>query len=89
MLSVDPKLPKQSRQSYGTSGRGPDGGANGVPDGARRGQIRCQMGQTGCPMGLDGVPDESHVIGHVIFECHVIRLGWQWVILLPTLLSQR
>jgi hypothetical protein len=35
------------------------------------------------------VPDGSHVIGHVIFECHVIRLGWQGIILLPTLLSQR
>jgi hypothetical protein len=52
-------------------------------------------GQTGAdrwPDGLDGpdgVPDGSHVIGHVIFECHVIRLGWQGVILLPALLSQR
>jgi hypothetical protein len=34
------------------------------------------------------VPNESHVIGHVIFECHVTCLGWQGVILLPTLLSQ-
>jgi hypothetical protein len=32
---------------------------------------------------------ECHVIGHVIFECHVTRLGWQGVILLPTLVSQR
>jgi hypothetical protein len=33
------------------------------------------------------VPDGSHVIGHVIFECHVTHLGWQEVFLLPTLLS--
>jgi hypothetical protein len=46
-------------------------------------------GQTGGLTGLDGVLDGSHVIGHVIFECHVIRLWWQGVILLPTLLSQR
>jgi hypothetical protein len=39
----------------------------------------------GCPTG----PDGCHVIGHVIFECHVTRLGWQGVILLPTLVSQR
>jgi hypothetical protein len=32
---------------------------------------------------------ECHVIGHVIFECHFTRLGWQGVILLPTLVSQR
>jgi hypothetical protein len=25
----------------------------------------------------DGMPDGSHVIGQIIFECHVIRLGWQ------------
>jgi hypothetical protein len=31
---------------------------------------------------------DCHVIGHVIFECHVTRLGWQGVILLPTLVSQ-
>jgi hypothetical protein len=43
----------------------------------------------GCPTGPDGGPDRSHVIGHVIFECHVTRLRWQMVILLPTLLSQR
>jgi hypothetical protein len=54
-----------------------------VPDGMPDG------GPTGYPMGPDGVPDGSHVIGHVIFECHVTRLGWQGVILLPTLLSQR
>jgi hypothetical protein len=70
----------------------PDG-ADGVPDGAKRG---ARWDRTGCPTGPDGVPDEakrgpdgSHVIGHVIFECHVTRLGWQGVILLPTLLSQR
>jgi hypothetical protein len=48
-------------------------------------------GQTrvdGGPDEPNGVPDGSHVIGHVIFECHVIRLGWQGVILLPALLSQ-
>jgi hypothetical protein len=33
-------------------------------------------------------PPRGHVIGHVIFECHVIRLGWQGIILLPTLLDQ-
>jgi hypothetical protein len=67
---------------------------DGVPDGvARRG------GQT----GPDGVPDRArrgatssatsffdcHIIGHVIFECHVTCLGWQGVILLLTLVSQR
>jgi hypothetical protein len=46
-------------------------------------------GQTGCPMGPDKVPDKNHVIGHIIFECHITHLGWQGVILLPTLLSQR
>jgi hypothetical protein len=44
---------------------------------------------TGGPTGCPTRPDGSHVIGHVIFECHVTRLGWQGVILLPTLLSQR
>jgi hypothetical protein len=58
-------------------------GLNGMPDGCRTG---CRMGAV---RGPNGVPDESHVIGHIIFECHVIRLGWQGVILLPTLLSQR
>jgi hypothetical protein len=56
------------------------------PDGGRMG---CLTDQTGCPTGPNGVPNGSHVIGHVIFECHVTRLGWQGVILLPTLLSQR
>jgi hypothetical protein len=32
---------------------------------------------------------DCHVIGHVIFECHVTRLGWQGIILLPTLVNQR
>jgi hypothetical protein len=65
----------------------PDAVPNGGPDGGRTGgQTGCQ---TGCPTGPDRVPDGSHVIGHVIFECHVTRLGWQGVILLPTLLSQR
>jgi hypothetical protein len=73
------------------AGRGPDGGQTGCPTGSRRGAKR---GQTeGAirrePDGPDGVPDGSHVIGHAIFECHVTRLGWQGVILLPTLLSQR
>jgi hypothetical protein len=48
-----------------------------------------RRGLEGGPDGLDGVPDGSHGISHVIFECHVIRLGWQGVIKLPTLLSQR
>jgi hypothetical protein len=26
--------------------------------------------------GANGVPDGSHVIGHVIFECHITRLRW-------------
>jgi hypothetical protein len=60
-----------------------NGGPDEVPDGGWMG------GQTGCPTGPYGVPDGSHVIGHVIFECHVTRLGWQGVILLSTLLSQR
>jgi hypothetical protein len=54
---------------------GPDEVPNRAGQGARR--------------GPDGVPDGCHVTGHVIFECHVTRLGWQGVILLPTLVSQR
>jgi hypothetical protein len=46
-------------------------------------------GQMGADGGPDGVPNGSHVIGHIIFECHITHLGWQGVILLPTLLSQR
>jgi hypothetical protein len=71
----------------------------GWPDGvARRGRMGCPTGgQTRWPdRGPDGAGrgarrglDRSHVIGHVIFECHVTRLGWQGVILLSTLLSQR
>jgi hypothetical protein len=64
------------------SRRGLDGVAYGVQtgsDGARRRELDRP----------DGVPDGSHVIGHVIFECHVTRLGWYGVILIPTLLSQR
>jgi hypothetical protein len=53
-------------------------GLNGMPDGC----------QTGFLTGLDGVPDGSNVIGHIIFECHVTRLGWQGIILLPILLNQ-
>jgi hypothetical protein len=77
---------------------GPDGvarqdarrGQTECPTGARRGARRvarrgARWGLTGCPTG----PDGCHVIGHVIFECHVTRLGWQGVILLPTLVSQR
>jgi hypothetical protein len=45
-------------------------------------------GQMGCQTGLDRVPDGSYVINHVIFECHVTRLGRQGVILLSTLFSQ-
>jgi hypothetical protein len=61
---------------------GPTGARRGARRGARQGQTECL---TGCPTG----PDKSHVIGHIIFECHVTRLGWQGVILLSTLLSQR
>jgi hypothetical protein len=61
----------------------PDGVPDGLPDGvARRG------GRRGARRGLTG-PDGCHVIGHVIFECQVTRLGWQGVILLPILVSQR
>jgi hypothetical protein len=59
--------------------RGAKQGADGAP-------TWCQ---TRCPTGPDGMPDGSHVISYVNFECHIIRLGWQGVILLPTLLSQR
>jgi hypothetical protein len=66
-----------------------DGGPDGVPNGSRTGgQTGCPTGQTG-QTGPDGVPDRSHVIGYIIFECHITRLGWQGVILLPILLSQR
>jgi hypothetical protein len=60
---------------------GPDGGQTGCQTEARWGPDRG-------PDELDGVPNGSHVIGHVIFECHVTCLGWQGVLLLPTLLSQ-
>jgi hypothetical protein len=63
----------------------PDGARRGAKPAARRG---ARLGPDGCPMGTDGVPDGSHVIGHVIFECHINCLRWQGVILLPTLLSQ-
>jgi hypothetical protein len=59
----------------------PDGVLDGVPNGGPDG------GRIGGQTGPDGVPDGSHVIGHVIFECHVTRLGWQGIILLPTLFS--
>jgi hypothetical protein len=74
-------------------------GQTGWPDGvarrgARRGQTGARWGdrrvaRRGGQMGPDGCHVIGHVIGHVIFECHVTRLGWQGVILLPTLLSQR
>jgi hypothetical protein len=69
------------------AGRGPDRVPDKWPDEvAKRGAQRDQAGcQTGCPTG----PNGCHVIGHVIFECHVTHLGWQGIILLPTLLSQR
>jgi hypothetical protein len=78
----------------GGARRGPDGVAK---RGARRGQTECLTGpngvpdggQTGCPTGGQTGPDGCHVIGHVIFEYHVTRLGWQEVILLPTLINQR
>jgi hypothetical protein len=61
--------------------------------GRRTGVARTNKGLNGMPNGVpdgpDGVPNGSHVIGHVIFECHVTRLGWQGIILLPTLFSQR
>jgi hypothetical protein len=77
------------KMSGGRSERNAGRGAGRVPDGARRSARQgARRGQTGCLTGLDGVPDGSHVIGHVIFECHVTRLGWQVEILLPTLLSQ-
>jgi hypothetical protein len=62
----------------------------GLDGGAQQGRTGCPMGarwggQTGCPTG----PDGCHVIGHVIFECHVTRPGWQGIILFPTLVSQR
>jgi hypothetical protein len=68
--------------------RGPDEVPDGWPDGVAK-----RDGQTGCPTGPDEclvigqVILECHVIGHIIFECHVTRLGWQGVILLPTLIS--
>jgi hypothetical protein len=65
---------------------GPDGVSNGGQTG---GQTGLNGGPDGVPEGGQTGPDGSHVIGHVIFECHVTRLGWQGVILLPTLLSQR
>jgi hypothetical protein len=62
-------------------------GPDGVPNGAR---WSAQRGPDGGPYeGPNGVPNGSHVIGHVIFVCHVTHLGWQGVILLPILLSQR
>jgi hypothetical protein len=69
---------------------------------AQRGRTGCST--SGQMVWPDGWPDgvarrgatslatsffECHVISHVIFECHVTRLGWQGVILLPTLVSQR
>jgi hypothetical protein len=54
----------------------PDGGPDGGRRGARQGQAGAQTGADGVPNGLDGMPDRSHVIGHVIFECHVTHLGW-------------
>jgi hypothetical protein len=70
---------KDEHKAERNARRVPDGVPNMVPGGC----------PTGGPTGPDGVPDGSHVIGHVIFECHVTRLRWQGVILLPTLLSQR
>jgi hypothetical protein len=67
----------------------PTGGWMGCPTGCpTRAGRGAQWGLDGVPDGPDGVLDGNHVIGHVIFECHVTRLGWQGVILLPTLLSQ-
>jgi hypothetical protein len=80
----DPRL--ETREPNRGARRGLDGMPDGVPDEAGRGARRVARrgGQTGCPTG----PDGCHVIGHVIFECHVTRLGWQGVILLPTLVGQ-
>jgi hypothetical protein len=64
----------------------PDGVPDGWPGGvARRGARRGQTGATSLATSFF----ECHVIGHVIFECHVTHLGWQGVILLSTLVSQR
>jgi hypothetical protein len=73
-------VPDGCQTGYLTGGQ--TRGLTGCPTGARR-------GLTGARRGPDGVPNGSHVIGHIIFDCHVTRLGWQGVILLPTLLSQR
>jgi hypothetical protein len=77
-------LAKSTAPNHGArrgAGRGPDWGLDKEPDGGQMGdQTGCQ---TGCSTGPDGVPDGSHVIGHIIFECHVTRLGWQGIILLP------
>jgi hypothetical protein len=56
----------------------PDGVPDGWPDRVARWGAR--RGQTGATSFFDC---------HVIFECHVTRLGWQRVILLPTLVNQR
>jgi hypothetical protein len=66
---------------------GPDGAGQGGQTGGQMGVAR--QGWTGSPTGGQTGPDGCHVIGHVIFECHVTRLGWQGIILLPTLVSQR
>jgi hypothetical protein len=69
------------------------GRANGGGEDEQRAERNAHRGAgRGARWGPDGgpdkVPDRSHVIGHVIFECHITRLGWQGVILLPTQLSQ-
>jgi hypothetical protein len=76
--------------------RGARRGLEGVPNGARRGPDRvpngagwgARQGQTDAMSSATSFFD-CHVIGHVIFECHVTRLGWQGITLLPTLVSQR
>jgi hypothetical protein len=61
----------------------PTGGRMGCPTGQTgypRGpesRREARWGPSGCPTRPDKVPDGSHVIGHIIFECHVICLGWQ------------
>jgi hypothetical protein len=69
---------------------GPDGVPDGWPNGVASWGARqvARRGQTGATSSATSF-FEYHVIGHVIFECHVTRLGWQGVILLPTLVSQR
>jgi hypothetical protein len=64
------------------------GGETGWPDGVLDGAKRVPRHFLNATSSATSFFD-CHVIGHVIFECHVTRLGWQGVILLPILVSQR